>query len=105
MDINNYEVILTDTAKEELESIYKYISENLLEESIANRLMDRIEKNFLRLEREPYSCMEVNINIHDNVYRRLIIDNYIALYNIEEAEKQVVIHRVIYGGMDYLEIK
>lgn len=28
MDINNYEVIFTDTAKEELDEIYSYISEH-----------------------------------------------------------------------------
>lgn len=42
MDTNSYEIILTDTAKEELEEIYEYISENLSETSAANRLMDKI---------------------------------------------------------------
>lgn len=104
MDTNNYEIILTDTAKEELDGIYKYISENLLEESVARKLMEKIEKNFFRLEREPYSCMKVDINLHDKIYRRLVVDNYVALYNVEEEEKLVVIYRVIYGGMDYLKI-
>ena len=43
MDTNIYEVVLTDTAKEELEEIYKYISENLLEKVAADRLMEKIE--------------------------------------------------------------
>ena len=30
MDISNYEVTLTDVAKEEIENIYAYILENLL---------------------------------------------------------------------------
>lgn len=43
MDTNNYEIVLTDTAKEELEEIYDYISKNLHEIAAANRLMEKIE--------------------------------------------------------------
>lgn len=104
MDTNNYEIVLTDIANEELEEIYKYISENLLEVSVANKLMEKIEQSFLRLEQNPYSCVEVHIKPHNDVYRKLVIDNYIALYEVEENYKQVVIYRVLYGGMDYLNI-
>ena len=104
MDTNNYEIILTDIAKEELEKIYEYISEHLLEKAAADRLMDKIEQNILRLEQNPYSCVEVRIKPHNEVYRKLVIDNYIALYEVDEKYKQVVIYRVIYGKMDYLKL-
>lgn len=104
MDTNNYEIILTDVAKEELEEIYEYISEHLLEKAAANRLMDKIEQSILRLEQNPYSCVEVRIKPHNEVYRKLVIDNYVALYEVDEKYKQVVIYRVIYGKMDYLKI-
>ena len=48
MDINNYEIILTDSAKIDLEEIYEYISENLLETNSANKLMEKIENDILR---------------------------------------------------------
>ena len=104
MDTNNYEIVLTDIAKEELEEIYEYISEHLLEKVAADRLMDKIEKNILRLEQNPYSCVEVHIKPQNEVYRKLVIDNYIALYEVDEKYKQVVIYRVIYGKMDYLKM-
>lgn len=104
MDTNNYEIVLTDNAKEELEEIYEYIAGHLLEEKVANRLMDNIEQNILRLEKNPYSCVEIHIKPHNEVYRKLVIDNYIALYEVDEKYKQVVIYRVIYGKMDYLKI-
>ncbi len=104
MDINNYEIILTDTAKEELEEIYDYISNNLNEKLAANRLMEKIEQNFLRLENNPYSCMKVCVKPHNEIYRRLIVNNYIALYDVEEKSKQVIIYRVLNGRMDYLNI-
>lgn len=105
MDINNYEVVFTDTAKEELEEIYEYISEHLLEVGAANRLMDKIEQSILRLEQNPYSCIEVHIKPHNNIYRKLVIDNYIALYEVEETYKQVVIYRVLYEKRDYLKME
>lgn len=105
MDTNTYEIIFTDTAKEELEEIYEYISEHLLEVGAANKLMDEIEQSILRLEQNPYSCVEVHIKPHNNVYRKLVIDNYIALYEIEETYKQVVIYRVVYGKRDYLKME
>ena len=80
MDTDNYEVILTDVAKEDLEEIYEYISEHLLEILAANRLMEKIEQKILRLEQNPYSCVEVHIKPHNEVYRKLVIDNYIVLY-------------------------
>ena len=103
MDIN-YEIILTEIAKEELEEIYEYISKNLLEKAAANRLMEKIEKNILRLEQNPYSCVEVRIKPHNEVYHKLVIDNYIVLYEVDEEYKQVVIYRIIYQKMDYLKI-
>ena len=104
MDTNNYEIVLTDIAKEEIEEIYEYISQELSEISAANRLMDKIEQNFLRLEQNPYSCVEVHIKPHNEVYRKLVIDNYIALYEVDEKYKQVVIYRVVYARMDYLKL-
>lgn len=105
MDTNTYEIVFTDTAKEELEGIYNYISEHLLEVEVANRLMDKIEQNILRLEQNPYSCLEVHIKPHNNLYRKLVIDNYVALYEIEETYKQVVIYRVLHGKRDYLKME
>ena len=104
MDTDNYEVILTDVAKEDLEEIYEYISEHLLEILTANRVMEKIEQNILRLEQNLYSCVEVHIKPHNEVYRKLVIDNYIVLYEVDEKYKQVVVYRIIYGKTDYLKI-
>lgn len=105
MDTNTYEIVFTDTAKEELEEIYEYISVHLLEVGAANRLMDKIEQSILRLEQNPYSCVEVHIKLHNSLYRKLVIENYVVLYEVEETYKQVVIYRVVYGKRDYLKME
>lgn len=105
MDTNTYEIILTDIAKEELDEIYEYISKNLFAKKAANDLMNKIENSILLLETNPFSCVEVSIKPHNELYRKLIVDNYIILYQIEEDYKQVVIYRALYGKRDYLNIE
>ena len=41
----------------------------------------------LNLELYPYSCVEVHIKPNNEVYRRLLIDNFIALYGVDEKYK------------------
>lgn len=48
--------------------------------------------------------VEVHIKPNNEMYRRLLIDNFIALYGVDEKYKQVVIYRVIYGKTDYLNL-
>ena len=103
MDINNYEIILTDSAKIDLEEIYEYISENLLETNSANRLMEKIENDILRLEQHPYSCIEVQVKPNNKIYRKFVTGKYIVLYQVDDRYKQVIIFNVIYGKRDYLD--
>lgn len=104
MDISNiyYEVVFSDSAKIDLEEIYKYISNHLLAKKSADNIMERIEKNILRLEQYPYSCSEITVKPHKDVFRKLIIDNYIVLYAIDEKYKRVIIYNIVYSKRDYL---
>lgn len=104
MDTNNYEIVLTDIAKEELEEIYDYIFNNLYNELAANNLMNKMEQAIFSLEQNPYKCVEVHIRQSNEVYRKLVVDNYIVLYDVDEEDKQVVVYRAIYGKRNYLKI-
>ena len=98
MDISStYEVIFSDSAMVDLEEIYSNISAKS-----AKKIMKEVEDNILRLEKYPYSCNEIEVTPHKEKYRKLVIENYIALYLIDEAYKQVVIYSIVYGNSDYL---
>ena len=98
MDINStYEVIISDSAKVDLEEIYSNISDKP-----AKKLMRNVEENVLRLEKYPYSCIEVEVKPHKEKYRKLVIEDYIALYLVDEEYKQVVIYSFIYDNSDFL---
>ena len=98
-----YEVIITERTKQELKEIYDYISKSLMEENTANKLIDKIEKELLQLEDIPegFSVIE-NYRKKDFEYRRLPINNYVAIYRIDKEKREVYIIRIVYGGRNYL---
>lgn len=102
MSIDKYNIVLTDNAKMDLNEIYDYISKELLEAKIANKIMERIEQEILSLENNPYRYMEVTVKPYNKKYRKLVVKKYIVLYRINEGKKEVVIDDVIYGKRDYL---
>ena len=102
MDIRDYKILLTDSAKSDLEEIYKYIAEKLIEVDTANKIMEMIEKEIILLETNPYGCIEIIVKPHKRKYRKLLIGKYIVLFRIIERNKEVVIDNIIYGKRDYL---
>lgn len=98
-----YEVIVTERAKQELREIYDYISKSLMEENTANKLIDKIENELLQLETIPegFSTIE-NYSKKNFEYRRLPINNYVAIYRVNKKDRKVYIVRIIYGGRNYL---
>jgi plasmid stabilization system protein ParE len=60
--------------------------------------MLKIEKAILNLKDMAHShpkCLDETLN--KKGYRKLIINNYIAFYTIDEEEKTVLVMRVLYG--------
>jgi toxin ParE1/3/4 len=99
---NSYKLKFTPIAKDDLDVIYQYISGYLVAPKAADDLIDDIETSIMRLEDFPYSGSPVSDDIlSSRGYRKLIVKNYIAFHLIDEAEKQVVIMRVLYGAQQY----
>ncbi len=103
MDSNKYEVILTEKAKIELKGIYDYISKSLMSEIAAKNLYNKVKDSILRLEDFPESCSIIE-HYKDNKYqyRKLVINNYLVIYRIDEENKKVYIVRIIYGKRNYI---
>ena len=98
-----FEVIITERAERELREIYDYISKSLMEENTAINMMNKIEEKLLLLEEIPegFNIIENYIK-KDFEYRRLPINNYVAIYRVDKSEKKVFIIRIVYGGRNYL---
>ena len=77
-------------ALQDLDEIYGYIASNLQEPGVAAELLDALESEILSLEYLPYRCSERRTGSFANSgYRQLMVKNYIVIYRIDEAHKQV----------------
>lgn len=103
MDTNKYKVIITPTAYKEISKIYDYITEELSAENAAKRLMEKVEKEVQRLKRAPQIYAEIRkFDELKRNYRRIVINNYIILYTIDEDNSIVYISHMYYGRRNYL---
>ena len=93
-----YEVLLSPKALRDLDAIYAYVAQTLLEEGTAAALIDALEAGIFSLEQLPYRCPERKVGAYANKgYRQLFVKNYTVIYRIEEAKKQVIIVTVVYS--------
>ena len=102
MSDNKYSIKITPKARDDLDKIYNYISEELFAKRAAEDLLNRIETSIMRLREFPFSCGYVADEfLKGKGYRKLIIDNYVAFYITDEDKRQVVIMRVLHGRRKY----
>ena len=100
--LNKYEVRLMNQALQDLDNIYAYIAGNLLESGIAAEIVNTLEAEILSLEYLPYRCPERRTGSFANSgYRQLMVKNYIVIYRIDEANKQVLVVTVRYARSSF----
>ena len=75
-----------------------------MEEYREKLLREKVIYNILLLENSPRMCTEIEkTNRTEKQYRRMIVNNYVILYTINELEKIVYIAHIYYGGRNYLD--
>ena len=100
--MDKYEVRFMNQALQDLDDIYAYIASNLLEPGVAAEMIDTLETEILSLEHLPYRCSERRSGSFANSgYRQLMVKNYIIIYRIDEAEKQVLVVAVRYARSSF----
>ena len=97
-----YKLKITLAASEDLENIYRYIKNNLKSGVAAKNLIVKISEKLKSIPDFPY-MYELS---RDNVlcqkgYRKVVINNYVALYLVDEKRKFIIISRIFYGSMNY----
>lgn len=96
---NKYKVKINSKAICELNSIYEYIANEKLTPENAKGQVDRIRKAILNLAVFPQSHQERNEGRYAGKgYRQLLIDNYIAIFRIDEVKKIVYVVTIQYLG-------
>lgn len=99
-----YNIQLADEFLEEIEEICDYISSNLKAIDASNRLREKIVYNILLLEKSPKMFPEIEkMDKTERQYRKIIVNNYIILYTIDEDEQIVYVTHIYYGGRNYID--
>ena len=97
-----YKVKLMSRALRDLDGIYKYIAETLLEPGPALKLVEEIEREILSLEHFANCCPTRKTGAYANKgYRQLLVKNYTAIFRVDEAEKTVIVVTVRYSPSQF----
>lgn len=97
--MDKYKVMINPRAIRELDNIYEYIANEKLAPENAKGQVDRIKKAVLNLDTFPQSHQERNEGRYaGKSYRQLVIDNYIAIFRIDEPHKTVYVVTIQYQG-------
>lgn len=103
--MNKYHIDITEPAENDLHEIGYYISRELLEPAIANKVVGKIGDAILTLEDLPLRNSLVNDEkLSKRGIRKLLIDNYIVFYVVSEQQRTVTIIRILYGRRDWLNL-
>lgn len=99
-----YNIKLTDEFLDEIDDICNYISNNLKAPDAANRLREKVVYNILMLEKSPRIFMKIEkMAKTERQYRRIVINNYVILYTIDDNEKIIYIAHIYYSGRNYID--
>lgn len=99
--MDKYKVKVNPKAIRELDNIYGYIANEKLAPENAKGQVDRIKKAVLNLDSFPQSHQERSEGRYAGKgYRQLLVDNYIAVFRVDEVHKTVYVVTIQYQGRD-----
>jgi len=95
----SYQVVLTNQAKADLISIYRYIAHDLQSPQTAEGQLSRLEKVILSLDQMPERC---RVYEHEKWKERnlriMSVNNYLVFYIPSQENNTVTVMRIMYGG-------
>jgi toxin ParE1/3/4 len=100
-----YTIEYLPIAKSDMVDIAKYIGVKLENPEAAERLAEKMIEAAEKLTDMPYKCpVYIPVKPLRHEYRKLIVQNYIMFYWVDEDKKLITIARVVYSGRDYENI-
>ncbi len=100
--MDNYVVKLYARAYRDLDGIYTYIAESLLEPDTALNMVDELEKAIFSLEQLPERGAIRRVGVYANGdYRQLFVKNYVIIYRVLKQKKEVHIVTVRYTPSNF----
>ena len=103
--MKKWQVTVSEPAEIDLDEIYKFIAETLLNPAAAWRQFERIRDALSGLDMMPErGTILKNEPWRSRGLRRLIIDNYVIIYEIQEETDIVAVIAIIYSGRNFDDV-
>ena len=103
--MSEYRIEIAIKAKKDIREIHTYITENLKEPNIADKLIDKFEAEILTLRTMPFRyALERDEQLKQRNLRKLIVDNYLVFYLVREKKKTVYVSRILYARRDWVNL-
>lgn len=100
--MDKYVVKLYTRAYRDLDDIYTYIAETLLESGTALDMVEELEKAIYSLEQLPERGAIRRVGAYkDGNYRQLFVKNYCIIYRLMKKRKEVHIVTVRYTPSNF----
>lgn len=92
-------------AKKDMIEIVKYIGVKLSNPAAADRLAEKMVAEAEKLVDMPYKCsVYISLRPLKYEYRKLLVNNYIMFYYVDESQKLITIARVVYAKRDFKKL-
>lgn len=103
--MSTYNIQITKPAEIDLYEIGAYISKELLEPETAKKMISKIAKAISTLEYMPLrNSLVSDKGLAYNGIRKIMVDNYIVFYIVNEDNKTVTIIRILYSRRDWINL-
>lgn len=97
-----YKLEYLPVARRDMIEIVRYISKNLNNPMAADQLAIELVEAGDRIPKFPYANPSyIPIRPLKHEYRKLLVQNYLMFYWVDEAAKLVTVARVVYAKRDY----
>jgi addiction module RelE/StbE family toxin len=97
--LDKYKIKINPKAIRDLDNIYEYIALQKLAPETAKNQLDRLKQSILSLNAFPESHQKrIEGRYADKGYRQLLIDNYVAIFRIDDKTNTVFVITVQYQG-------
>lgn len=97
-----YKLVFAPEFARDLDSTFEYISHVLCADKAANELMKEIDDSIMNLKNMPYMYPECNEPLKSLGYRKIVVKNYILIYEVDDEKKNINLLRIFYGRSDYM---
>ncbi len=100
--MDKYHVKILERAIKNIDEIYLYITNELLEPNIAENKINEFEKAILSLEEMPYRFSTRKTGKFANQgYRQLFVGNFTVVFRINRDKKEVLVVTVKYSKSEF----